>query len=75
MINFIYKRLNKIKRVRVIDFAVRAQMVKHAAEYPWSSYQNNAEGRPIELLSPVFVTCHWERLIEKDKIMYKGLFA
>jgi len=31
---------------------VRANMVKHPREYPWSSYLANAEGRKNDLLSP-----------------------
>ncbi|GAB3093705.1 hypothetical protein GCM10027217_06050 [Pseudomaricurvus hydrocarbonicus] len=31
---------------------VRANMVRHASEYPWSSYQYNAVGRKIELITP-----------------------
>lgn len=31
---------------------VRASMVAHASEYPWSSYQGNALGKPIQLLTP-----------------------
>tara|TARA_R110000822_G_scaffold77456_1_gene186038 strand:- start:3693 stop:4223 length:531 start_codon:yes stop_codon:yes gene_type:complete len=31
---------------------VRAGMVSHASEYPWSSYQSNAIGKPIQLLTP-----------------------
>jgi putative transposase len=31
---------------------VRAGMVAHASEYPWSSYQYNALGKPIQLLTP-----------------------
>ena len=31
---------------------VRAGMVAHPAEYPWSSYQYNALGKPIELITP-----------------------
>ena len=27
-------------------------MVAHLAEYPWSSYQCNALGKPIELITP-----------------------
>ena len=27
-------------------------MVAHPAEYPWSSYQYNALGKPIELITP-----------------------
>ena len=31
---------------------VRAGMVKHPREYPWSSYRCNAEGKKSELLTP-----------------------
>ena len=31
---------------------VRANMVSHPSEYPWSSYQGNAQGKPIQLLTP-----------------------
>ncbi len=31
---------------------VRAKMVKHPAEYPWSSYQKNALGKNIDLITP-----------------------
>ena len=31
---------------------VRANMVKHPAEYPWSSYHGNALGKPLKLLTP-----------------------
>jgi putative transposase len=31
---------------------VRAGMVSHASMYPWSSYQSNALGKPIQLLTP-----------------------
>jgi putative transposase len=31
---------------------VRAEMVTHASGYPWSSYQSNALGKPIQLLTP-----------------------
>ena len=34
---------------------VRAKMVKHPAEYPWCSYQRNALGRPIELITSHFI--------------------
>ena len=34
---------------------VRAGMVAHPAEYPWSSYQCNALGKPIELITPHFL--------------------
>ena len=31
---------------------VRAGMVEHPAEYPWSSYHYNALGKPIKLITP-----------------------
>ncbi len=31
---------------------VRANMVGHPVEYPWSSYQKNAMGKPIQLVTP-----------------------
>ena len=31
---------------------VRAGMVSHASEYPWFSYQSNAVGKAIQLLTP-----------------------
>ncbi len=31
---------------------VRAGMVEHPAEYPWSSYRSNADGVPSNLLTP-----------------------
>lgn len=31
---------------------VRAGMVSHSSKYPWSSYQLNASGKPIQLLTP-----------------------
>lgn len=31
---------------------VRARMVKHPAEYPWSSYRFNGVGKPIKLIKP-----------------------
>lgn len=31
---------------------VRARMVNHPAEYPWSSYRHNAVGKSIKLVTP-----------------------
>ena len=31
---------------------VRAGMVEHASDYPWSSYRFNAAGKAIELMTP-----------------------
>ena len=53
---------------------VRADMVGHAAEYPWSSYQANALGKPIELITPH--GCY--NALGKDAVSrqeaYRGLF-
>ena len=53
---------------------VRAKMVKHPIEYPWSSYSENAEGKPITWLTP-----HAEYLAlgsndETRRAAYRGLF-
>jgi len=54
---------------------VRANMVKHPIEYPWSSYAANAEGKPVAWLTP-----HGEYLAlglddERRRAAYRGLFA
>lgn len=42
-----------LKVYRYIELnPVRAQLVSHAARYPWSSYQGNALGKAIRLLTP-----------------------
>ena len=53
---------------------VRANMVKHPIEYPWSSYAENAEGKPVTWLTP-----HGEYLAlgldeEARRAAYRGLF-
>lgn len=53
---------------------VRANMVKHPAEYPWSSYASNAAGQAMSWLTP-----HGEYLAlgsddEKRQAAYGGLF-
>ena len=42
---------------------VRAGMVAHPAEYPWSSYQYHALGKPIELITPY---CLYQRLAKDE---------
>jgi len=54
---------------------VRAHMVKHPADYPWSSYAVNAEGREMKWLAP-----HGEYLAlgledESRRSAYRDLFA
>ncbi len=53
---------------------VRANMVEHAVEYPWSSYQHNGIGKPIEL-----ITCHPSYLAlgaspNERQVAYRALF-
>ena len=54
---------------------VRANMVKHPVEYPWSSHAANAEGKPAAWLTP-----HGEYLAlgsdeEKRRAAYRDLFT
>ncbi|MBV1873156.1 MAG: transposase [Gammaproteobacteria bacterium] len=51
---------------------VRAGMVAHPAEYPWSSYQCNALGKPIELITPHFL---YEGLAKTGKTRQKRYTA
>lgn len=49
-------------------------MVKHPSEYPWSSYQGNALGKPIKLITPH--TCYLQlgHTKEKQQSQYQLLF-
>jgi putative transposase len=54
---------------------VRANMVRHPVDYPWSSYAANATGKVVSWLTP-----HGEYLAlgpddEKRQAAYRGLFA
>jgi len=54
---------------------VRANMVRHPVEYPWSSYAANADGKPGAWLTP-----HGEYLAlglddERRREAYRGLFS
>jgi len=53
---------------------VRAKMVTHAAEYPWSSYQGNALGKPIQLLTPHALYSQLGKTDNERQIAYRGLF-
>lgn len=53
---------------------VRAHMVGHPVEYPWSSYQRNAVGKPIKLLTPHPCYQSLEKTDEKRQLAYKALF-
>ncbi|MGH1372862.1 MAG: transposase [Cellvibrionaceae bacterium] len=53
---------------------VRANMVAHASEYPWSSYRGNAMGKPVQLLTPHAL---YQKLGGSDKdrqSAYRALF-
>ena len=43
-------------------------MVPHPAEYLWSSYQYNAQDKPIELITPHFL---YQRLAKTEKTRQK----
>ena len=51
---------------------VRAGMVAHPAEYLWSSYQHNALGKPIELITPHLL---YQALAKTDKTRQKRYTA
>ena len=51
---------------------VRAGMVSHPAEYPWSSYQYHALGKPIELITPHFL---YQGLAKTEKTRQKRYTA
>jgi len=53
---------------------VRANMVGHPAEYPWSSYQKNAIGKSIELLTPHDCYQSLGQADEERQKVYRGLF-
>jgi len=53
---------------------VRANMVKHPRDYPWSSYRSNAEGKTSELLTPHGQYLTLARDMNKRREAYRGLF-
>jgi len=53
---------------------VRAAMVDHAAEYPWSSYQYNAVGKPIKLITPHALYLQLGKAPEQTQAYYRSLF-
>lgn len=53
---------------------VRASMVKGPGEYPWSSYQGNALGKPVELLTPHEVYLALGRTSQARCKNYRSLF-
>lgn len=53
---------------------VRALMVKHPSEYPWSSYQGNALGKDIKLLTPHSTYKALGKTVDKRQSAYRTLF-
>jgi len=53
---------------------VRAAMVEHASEYPWSSYQHNAVGKEIKLITPHGCYIELGRKKEERLTAYRALF-
>ena len=53
---------------------VRASMVKHASEYPWSSYHCNAYGRVIQLITPHNLYLALGKEKEERQKQYRQLF-
>lgn len=53
---------------------VRAGMVAHPADYPWSSYRNNALGEPDGILSPHSLYLGLGDTAENRQAAYRALF-
>lgn len=53
---------------------VRANMVEHAADYPWSSYQANAMGKAIKLITPHPLYSGLGNTVEVRQAAYQALF-
>jgi len=53
---------------------VRANMVQHPSEYPWSSYQENALGKPIQLLTPHSIYRQLGKIDKQRQSAYRALF-
>ena len=53
---------------------VRAGMVRHPADYRWSSYRANAEGLPDALISPHAVIQALGETVEARRAAYRDLF-
>jgi putative transposase len=53
---------------------VRANMVTHPAEYPWSSYQHNAIGKQINLITEHDVYIELNPDVKKRQECYRCLF-
>ncbi|HEV8647770.1 MAG TPA: transposase [Burkholderiales bacterium] len=53
---------------------VRAAMVEHPADYPWSSYRTNAQGHPDPLVTPHELYRRLDRSDEQRQSAYRQLF-
>jgi putative transposase len=53
---------------------VRAAMVEHPSDYPWSSYHYNALGKPNELVSPHIEYLRLGKTDEERQAAYRQLF-
>jgi len=53
---------------------VRADMVAHPSEYPWSSYHHNALGQPDGLLTPHLEYRRLGKTDEARQAAYRQLF-
>jgi putative transposase len=53
---------------------VRANMVQHPAEYPWSSYRCNALGQPDSIITPHYLYAALGGDAEQRQTAYQALF-
>ena len=53
---------------------VRARMVESVVDYPWSSYQHNAMGKPISLITPHRCYLSLGKTSKERQSAYQGLF-
>jgi putative transposase len=53
---------------------VRADMVAHPSEYPWSSYRYNAPGQTDELVTPHLEYRRLGKTAEERQAVYRVLF-
>ncbi|GMG86560.1 REP-associated tyrosine transposase [Biformimicrobium ophioploci] len=64
-----------LKVYRYIEMnPVRAGIVSNAANYPWSSYQGNALGKPIRMLTPHLEYLRLGKAGEDRQGAYRALF-
>ena len=53
---------------------VRAGMVSHSSEYPWSSYHSNAQGQANELITPHLEYRRLGKTYPQRQAAYRQLF-